>query len=132
ELACGEAPEQPLTRRQDVLSGQQALTKSLCRPLCCNQHMINRGLRIIRCIWEGCHMTRTNIGLLISFTLALTGGAANAAPLKSTLNESALGSGLVQQTHYYNGTSCHSACAAGHYNRIVNINGTWYCVTYRC
>jgi len=76
-------------------------------------------------------MTRTKSGLLVVSAFALTVGAANAAPLKSTLNESALGSGLVQQTHYYNGIYCHSACAGGHNNRWLNgPDGKPHCFTY--
>jgi hypothetical protein len=76
-------------------------------------------------------MTRTNIGLLVASTLALTVGAANAAPFNSNLNEGAVGSGLVQQTHYYNGTTCHAACNAGHNNRWrQDAIGRWICVTY--
>jgi len=78
-------------------------------------------------------MTRTNIGLLISVTFALTGGAANAAPLKSTLNESTLGSGLVQQAHVYGGTSCHAACTGSPLHNakwLIGPDGKWHCYYY--
>jgi hypothetical protein len=65
--------------------------------------------------------------------LALTLGAANAAPLKLTLNESAFGSGLVRQTHVYKGTRCHSECSGNlsHNNRVVKDPlGPLRCVTH--
>jgi hypothetical protein len=80
-------------------------------------------------------MTRTKIGLLFASTLALmvTAPEANAASLNLALKDSAAGSGLVQKTHSYGGTSCHSACAGApaHNNRWQRTPiGTRFCVTY--
>ena len=81
-------------------------------------------------------MTRTKIGLLVVFALALTPttqGANAASPnsVISSLKDSTLEAVLVQKVHIVAGTKFHFICANGHHwLKRKRADGTWQWVYY--